>query len=114
MPRKVKTEADRVKQRACMATRHARHRARIIAIKLASRCADCGWQPRDAEEAKLLDFDHRDPESKAVPGIGAFRYSWSWARIEAELALCDTRCKSCHGRRTGRYLHNQRRPTVAT
>lgn len=96
----------REQQRRIEAARHARKRERVIAIKLASACVDCGWKPTTAEETKLLYFDHRDPATKTgTSNRRAFNYSWSWSRISAELALCDTRCKPCHRARSSREGH---------
>lgn len=87
------------------------NQARVLALKLTMPCVDCGWQPANEEEAKRLDFDHSDPETKyrGHRRTGAFSAGWSWARIERELALCVTRCRSCHMARTTREGHRQRR-----
>jgi hypothetical protein len=65
-------------------------RARLDAIKLEHGCADCGYR----EHPAALEFDHRDPATKAF-NI-AQSASRSWAATVAEIAKCDVRCANCH------------------
>ena len=64
-------------------------------ILLGSRCYRC-----DATED--LQFDHIDPATKhpALKSITGSFWSWSWDRIEAELAKCQLLCRSCHQEKT--------------
>jgi 5-methylcytosine-specific restriction endonuclease McrA len=66
-------------------------RLRGIAI-LGGRCCQCGSYEK-------LQVDHIDPNTKnpALRALhtGAF-WSWSWHRIERELAKCQVLCHSCH------------------
>lgn len=43
-----------------------------------------------------LELDHRNPAEKVSHRI----WSWTWARIEAEAAKCDVRCRDCHLKKT--------------
>lgn len=97
--------------RAKRVARYATIRARLIALKLTLRCVDCSWQPTTAKETVRLEFDHRDPATKHRSGSSAFDRSWSWARIQREIALCDPRCKTCHGKRSTALGHRQIRRT---
>lgn len=63
---------------------------------LGGTCVDCGQ-----DNPMVLEFDHRDPDSKAFEVTKAFsspvRYPWSV--VEEEIAKCDLRCRSCHALR---------------
>ena len=48
-------------------------------------CEQCG-------SADRLEFHHRDPSAKTSHRI----WSWSWPRMQAELAKCDLLCATCH------------------
>ena len=56
---------------------------------------DCG-----ANDPRVLEFDHRDPNTKLDHVTSLARRGAAWARIEAEIAKCDIRCANCHRRRT--------------
>ena len=59
------------------------------------RCAHC-------DSTEDLQLDHVDPATKSPQaGRGSLRiWSWSDARREAELALCQPLCGRCHRRKT--------------
>lgn len=62
----------------------ARRRQAFFAGK---RCESCG-------SSDALRLHHRDPGAKTSHRI----WSWSWARILAEVAKCRIVCESCHQR----------------
>lgn len=79
------------------AERNRPHRAARAAylreVKLQSGCLDCGYD----DDPSRLHFDHRAGTIKEFePSAGVDR---SWERMLAEIAKCDVRCASCHGRR---------------
>jgi hypothetical protein len=49
----------------------------------------------------LLDFDHRDGETK-VDNVARLIWDRRWEAAAAEIAKCDVRCVRCHRRRTAR------------
>lgn len=69
----------------------ADRRLRGIAL-LGGKCCQCGSREN-------LQVDHIDPDTKS-PVLRALRtgafWSWSWDRIEAELAKCQVLCHLCH------------------
>lgn len=56
---------------------------------LGGKCVQCG-------ATENLEFDHIDPAMKSNHRI----WSWSWARINEELAKCQLLCVSCHYTKT--------------
>lgn len=68
----------------------ARRRIRAIAM-LGGSCVWCG-------SCENLEFDHIDPRTKdpRIRGVCGFPFSWSWNRIEVELAKCWILCHDCH------------------
>lgn len=107
--------ANRGKIRAAHLKRQRARRLRIARIKLELACVDCGWSPSTIAETTRLHFDHIDPATKHNSrNGGAYLPSWSWARILRELALCETRCRSCHGRRSALQGQQRRRTTATT
>jgi hypothetical protein len=81
----VSPYADPARQREYQRDWMARRRAEALEGRA---CIDCGATER-------LEFDHRDPAEKLDHRV----WSWSVARITAELAKCDVRCAHCHRRR---------------
>lgn len=81
--------------------RALRHREIVTAMKIARGCELCGLL---TDEATFLEWDHLDPSTKwcvekpVGEGTtkGAYNPSWSWARIERELAKCRVLCRPCH------------------
>lgn len=85
---------------------HPRHRAnqnRVMAIKVATACGDCGRHFSPCQ----LDFDHvRGSKYKEVSQL----ISRSWATIETEIAKCDLVCANCHRKRTKKRLEESQCP----
>jgi len=79
----------------CKARAKARGRAWVVAYLLEHPCVDCG-----EIDLKVLEFDHRDPASKAHNISRMVSNGLSLASIEREVAKCDVRCCNCHRRRT--------------
>lgn len=72
-----------------------RGRAAVVEYLKEHPCVDCG-----ESDLVVLDFDHRDPRTKAgivsmmvATGVGL-------VKIMAEIAKCDIRCANCHRRKT--------------
>lgn len=61
-------------------------------------CIDCG-----ESDPVVLDFDHRDPESKRA-SISQLVYMMHSSRdiLLTEIEKCDVRCANCHRRKTFR------------
>jgi hypothetical protein len=57
-------------------------------------CVDCG-----ETDVASLDFDHVDPETKAVT-ISWLLARRAWASVQREMAKCVVRCAKCHRMRT--------------
>lgn len=82
-------------QRRLWRERYHRLQAMLRAYKAAHPCVDCGETNVD-----LLEFDHRDPATKAI-NLGARGPSkYGWRRLAAEIEKCDVRCVRCHRART--------------
>ena len=74
--------ADRVVKQAYQRQWVAKRKARRLG---GIRCVICGGYDG-------VQPHHRDKSTK----VSHRMWSWSWTRIEAELAKCDFRCQSCH------------------
>lgn len=48
----------------------------------------------------VLQFDHRDPETKEANISDLVRKGVALGRLAAEMAKCDVRCGNCHLRKT--------------
>ncbi len=73
-----------------------RHQRDMLAvIKLKQGCVDCGYDM----DAVALDFDHRDPSTKAF-AISRMYGQRSDECMLSEVAKCDVRCANCHRIRT--------------
>ena len=72
------------------------HRKFIMYLSL-HPCVDCG-----ESDPIVLEFDHRDENTKlmSINKMRTMRYSWN--TILAEIEKCDVRCANCHRRRTAR------------
>lgn len=91
---------------AGLSARRAENSALLTQLKLTLSCVDCGWTPATAEECPRLEFDHIDPSTKhRTHTSSAFHGGWPWPRIQAEIALCEPRCRECHRDRTTRERH---------
>lgn len=73
-------------------------RERVTAYKLDLGCALCGYNSHPA----ALHLDHREPSTKRNRGKAsrALEVSWSWKRIQDELAKCQVLCANCHAVKT--------------
>ena len=58
-------------------------------------CVDCG-----ESDLRVLDFDHREGVSKHNEVMKLAHDGYSIARVLAEIAKCDVRCRNCHARVT--------------
>ena len=65
----------------------------IWKILVESTCKACG-----EDDPLVLEFDHRDPATKAYNVTDM--YVLSEAKIAEEIAKCDILCANCHRRRT--------------
>lgn len=76
--------------------RRAALRKKVSEYKLLHGCARCGYR----KSARALDMHHRDHEGGkggSENGISMLvKRSFSWARIESELAKCEVLCSNCH------------------
>lgn len=45
-----------------------------------------------------IDFHHRDPAEKEMSIAVIVRRSWSYKRLDAEIAKCDLLCRNCHAK----------------
>lgn len=77
--------------------------ARLHAYLQDRQCIDCRQG-----DIRCLDFDHRDPMTKAADVVTLVNQLVSWPRIEEEIAKCDVRCANCHRRRTATQLGTRR------
>ena len=82
-------------------TRNIERRRRMIELVRHHKnrpCADCnGWFP-----SFVMEFDHRDGETKSFNIGSAAREIVSVERMLAEIAKCDIVCCLCHRLRTAR------------
>ena len=58
-------------------------------------CVDCG-----EADLRVLDFDHREDARKEAEVMKLAQDGYSAARVLAEMAKCDVRCRNCHARVT--------------
>lgn len=63
-------------------------------------CIDCG-----ESDIVLLDFDHRDPETKSFNIADGIKRKLSLEVLQTEIAKCDIRCVKCHRYRTARQFN---------
>lgn len=73
-------------------------------LKVERGCADCGYNEHHAG----LEFDHRESRGNDPKKAIANLLSKSRKRLEAEIALCDVVCRTCHGIRTWNRLQDKR------
>lgn len=74
--------------------RRLSQRARFEKLK-DKPCADC----RNSYPPYVMDFDHRDPESK-IDNLGTLWKRAAWDVVLAEVAKCDLVCSNCYRQRT--------------
>lgn len=75
----------------------------VYSYLLEHPCVDCG-----EDDLVVLEFDHRDPETKKFNIAEAVNQCRSLSAIEEEIAVCDVRCANCHRRRTAEMLDYRR------
>jgi hypothetical protein len=76
----------------------------IQKLKEGSVCTDCeGRYPY-----YVMDFDHRDPETKFMDVSLMVKRMFSWEKVVAEVAKCDLVCVRCHRLRTYKGDQNYR------
>lgn len=83
---------NRDKVRAASRRYSMKKRAWLAEIKLASGCADCGYNENDV----ALDFDHVRGQKEFTISQG----NKSKEKILAEIEKCDVVCANCHRIRT--------------
>ena len=66
------------------------HQSKLREIKLENGCAHCGTK----EDVSKLQFHHVDRSSKEFNISTA--HSYSWKKIEEEMAKCIILCQECH------------------
>lgn len=79
-----------------------RHQKRLflkVLTLLEGGCVDCG-----ESDPVVLDFDHRNPDTKLFTICDGVSYGYAWSRIQAEASKCDVRCANCHRRRTAKQF----------
>lgn len=59
-------------------------------------CTDCG----QIYPPYVMDFDHRDPETKVFNVATWTATRWSLVRLAREIAKCDLVCSNCHRERS--------------
>lgn len=84
---------DRVRKEKNRATIIKKRQNFIWNILTASKCKVCGL-----DDPLVLEFDHRDPETK-VYNITDM-YNLAESTIQKEIDKCDILCANCHRRRT--------------
>ena len=92
-------------QRKIKGQRERREKVRrfIADYLLKNPCIDCG-----ESDIVVLDFDHRDRNTKVDNIASMIARSLSLERIKAEIAKCEIRCANCHRRRTAKQLNSYR------
>lgn len=63
--------------------------------KTSHPCIDCA-----ESDPIVLEFDHRDSNTKENDICRMVAAKFSWAAIVREIEKCDVRCANCHRRRT--------------
>jgi hypothetical protein len=86
-----------------------RNQEGILAYLALHPCVECG-----EADPLYLQFDHI--HGKKVDTISEMVRTYTWERIEEEIAKCEVRCANCHQRRTARqrgyykFLQSNTRP----
>lgn len=91
-----RNRAQRIEDAVESKRRLHRRNARLVYEHLLTHpCIDCG-EP----DPVVLQFDHRDPETKEANISDLVRKGVALKRLAAEMAKCDVRCGNCHLRKT--------------
>lgn len=78
------------------------NRARLANLAQAVACVDCGIQ-----NPNLIEWDHRDPNTKKQTVSALADNGVSWDLIQTEIDKCDPRCTNCHMYRTHSELNGK-------
>lgn len=86
-----------INRRNSAATKEARQRNRqwLVDYLRDHPCVDCG-----DTRLPVLQFDHRDPDTKLANVSHLAHRSHSLETLRVEVAKCDVRCANCHAMRT--------------
>jgi len=86
-------------------TRHKTRLEKIWALK-DEPCVDCG----NKYAPWIMQFDHLGDEDKVdkISRMGTY----SWKKVEEEIAKCDLVCANCHADRTYRRNFSEERSTL--
>ncbi len=76
---------------------------KVISYLLEHPCVDCG-----ETDVLVLDFDHRDPNTKHDDIGRLVSLGYSWDVIKTEIDKCDVRCANDHRRKTARERNTLR------
>lgn len=68
---------------------------KVLEFLLEHPCIQC-----NEADPVVLDFDHRDSESKTDDVSGLVVMGYKWSIIEEEIAKCDVLCSKCHRKKT--------------
>jgi len=68
-------------------------------LNLFGKCVDCG-----ETDWKVLEFDHRDRETKKGAVSKLYSNHYSLKTIKKEIKKCDIRCANCHKIKTRKQL----------
>ena len=69
---------------------YALRKKELFDLKCDRACIRCGF-----DDARALDFHHRDPKEKEFT-IGRVGWNVSRERLSAEIEKCDVLCANCH------------------
>lgn len=83
-------------------TRARNKRRRALHDLKSGPCVDCGV----VYPTYVLDFDHRDPQTKCFSIASAMAHGYAWAAVVSEVAKCDLVCANCHRQRTHAGKHS--------
>jgi len=87
------------KRREDLYAAQKRHRIKIRGLLFAylsdKSCIDCG-----EKDPIVLDFDHKDPDTKFKTVARMLAGHYSWDSVSKEAAKCEVRCANCHRRKT--------------
>ena len=76
-----------------------RHRVKVretlLEYLLERECVDCG-----EKDPIVLDFDHKDPETKFKGIHRMLAGHYSWDSLLKEIEKCEIRCANCHRRKS--------------
>lgn len=88
---------------------HRMGRRRLIEKSKEVPCADCGKK----FPFYVMDFDHRNPDTKSANVSSLVSRGASLARIQEEIDKCDVVCANCHRIRTWETKCDESRQMIA-